>query len=55
MKQTIFPIGHLPKSAVKQIARDADISVANKKESMGVCFIGKRDFAEFLGLFLLPF
>lgn len=49
--KTIFPIGHLLKSRVKEIAKNAGLSVAQKKESMGLCFVGRRRrFGEFLGI-----
>lgn len=48
LQSVLFPIGHLPKSQVRQIAKEAGLSVAEKKDSTGICFIGKRDFKEFL-------
>lgn len=50
-RQTLFPLGHLPKQQVKAIARDSGLErVADKRESMGICFVGKRKrFADFLG------
>ena len=45
----IFPIGDLHKKHVKSIAREANLKTANKRESMGICFVGtKREFWEFL-------
>ncbi len=44
----LFPVGHLKKDKVRDIARDANLPVAEKKDSQGVCFLGKFDFAEFL-------
>lgn len=49
---TVFPIGHLPKVQVRQIARDAGLPTHAKKDSTGICFIGERDFREFLGRYL---
>lgn len=49
---TVFPIGHLPKAQVRQIARDAGLPTHAKKDSTGICFIGERDFREFLGRYL---
>lgn len=48
LKQTLFPIGHLPKTSVRAIALKNSLPVAEKKDSTGICFIGKRDFREFL-------
>ncbi len=45
----LFPVGDLPKARVKELARAAQLpEVAAKKESMGICFIGKRNFSSFL-------
>lgn len=48
LKEVLFPIGHLPKQEVRRIAQQAGLSTAGKKDSTGICFIGKRDFKEFL-------
>ena len=48
----MFPIGHLPKAQVRQIARDAGLPTHAKKDSTGICFIGERDFRQFLGQYL---
>jgi tRNA-specific 2-thiouridylase len=44
----MFPIGNLPKSEVREIARKAGLPNAERKDSQGLCFVGKVDFAEFL-------
>src|SRR5690606_19419172 len=49
---TLFPIGHLPKAEVRAIAREAGLPTHAKKDSTGICFIGERDFREFLGRYL---
>lgn len=48
LKQAVFPIGNLPKSEVRNIARKAWLPNAERKDSQGLCFVGKVDFAEFL-------
>jgi tRNA-uridine 2-sulfurtransferase len=52
LKKVKFPIGHLKKDLVRQIAIDANIPTATKKESMGICFIGKRNFKPFLNKYI---
>ena len=49
---TLFPIGHMEKSELRRIARDAGLPTHAKKDSTGICFIGERDFREFLGQYL---
>lgn len=48
----LFPVGHLEKQAVRSLAKKAGLPTAEKKESMGICFIGKRDFKPFIGRYL---
>jgi len=48
LKRVIFPLGGMQKGEVKAMALRHNLSVATKKESMGICFIGKRNFKEFL-------
>lgn len=52
LKNVIFPIGHLEKSTVRKIAEDFKLATASKKDSTGICFIGERDFKEFLSQYL---
>ncbi|MFY2764964.1 tRNA 2-thiouridine(34) synthase MnmA [Arenimonas sp. MALMAid1274] len=49
---TLFPIGHLPKAQVRALAAEAGLPTAAKKDSTGICFIGERDFRDFLGRYL---
>lgn len=49
---TVFPLGELLKSEVRDLARDNNLSVHDKKDSTGICFIGERPFREFLATFL---
>ena len=48
LSKTLFPIGHLQKSVVRGIARDLDLVTAEKKDSQGLCFIGKISLTDFL-------
>ena len=48
----MFPIGHLDKSFVREKALEAGLTTATKKDSTGICFIGERNFKEFLGQYL---
>ncbi|GAB5411743.1 MAG: tRNA 2-thiouridine(34) synthase MnmA [Chlamydiales bacterium] len=54
LKQTLFPIGHLPKPEVREIAKKQGLFTHAKKDSTGICFIGKRAFRPFLSQFLKP-
>ncbi|XP_014381996.1 mitochondrial tRNA-specific 2-thiouridylase 1 isoform X1 [Alligator sinensis] len=55
LRRTIFPLGGLTKSFVKKIAAENGIHhVLARKESMGICFIGKRDFERFILEYLEP-
>ncbi|MBS0557030.1 MAG: tRNA 2-thiouridine(34) synthase MnmA [Proteobacteria bacterium] len=49
---TLFPIGELPKPEVRRLAREAGLPTHDKKDSTGICFIGERDFREFLGQYI---
>jgi tRNA-specific 2-thiouridylase len=52
LEKVMFPLGHLPKPEVRKIARDHDLYTADKKDSTGICFIGERNFKEFLSEYL---
>ena len=54
LSKALFPIGHLQKSEVRQIAKDLDLVTAEKKDSQGLCFVGKVHLPEFLQQQLLP-
>ncbi|PKM67791.1 MAG: tRNA 2-thiouridine(34) synthase MnmA, partial [Firmicutes bacterium HGW-Firmicutes-19] len=48
LNHTLFPVGELNKAEVRKIALELELSVAQKKDSTGICFIGERHFREFL-------
>jgi tRNA-specific 2-thiouridylase len=52
LQKSLFPIGHLPKSQVRQIAKNAGFLNHDRKDSTGICFIGERDFKTFLSQYL---
>ena len=52
LAKTLFPLGHMEKSEVREIAEKAKLATAKKKDSTGVCFIGEKNFKEFLGKYL---
>ncbi|MFF2156155.1 tRNA 2-thiouridine(34) synthase MnmA [Paenibacillus chitinolyticus] len=52
LSKAMFPIGHMPKPQVREIAAAAGLATAKKKDSTGVCFIGERNFKEFLSQYL---
>jgi tRNA-specific 2-thiouridylase len=52
LARTVFPVGHLRKSEVRQIAREAGLPNHAKRDSTGICFIGERPFREFLSRYL---
>ncbi|MFC4077172.1 tRNA 2-thiouridine(34) synthase MnmA [Salinithrix halophila] len=52
LARTLFPIGHLNKQELRQIAEKAGLPTAKKKDSTGICFIGERDFKDFLSSYL---
>ena len=54
LSKALFPIGHLEKSEVRKIATEVGLSTAEKKDSQGLCFIGKVKLPEFLQQQLKP-
>ncbi len=52
LEKVLFPIGHLHKTEVRRIAKEHGLATCEKKDSTGICFIGKRDFKEFTGRYL---
>ncbi len=54
LSKALFPIGHLQKPEVREIAKSADLITAEKKDSQGLCFIGKVRLPDFLQQQLAP-
>ena len=52
LSKTMFPLGGIKKPEVRRIAEEAGLATANKKDSTGICFIGEKNFKEFLTNFL---
>ncbi|MBS4217053.1 tRNA 2-thiouridine(34) synthase MnmA [Bacillus sp. FJAT-49711] len=52
LKKVMFPIGSIDKKRVREIAEEAGLATASKKDSTGICFIGERNFKEFLSGYL---
>jgi len=52
LTRTLFPVGHLQKAEVRQLAREAGLPNHAKRDSTGICFIGERPFREFLSRYL---
>lgn len=51
-KKSLFPLGDLQKTTVREIAHRNDFITSNKKDSTGICFIGERRFSDFLANYL---
>jgi tRNA-specific 2-thiouridylase len=49
LARVVFPLGDLTKAGVRRLAADAGLRVHAKRDSTGICFIGRRPFAAFLG------
>jgi tRNA-specific 2-thiouridylase len=54
LSKVLFPIGHLQKGEVRKIAEEQELVTANKKDSQGLCFIGKVSLPDFLQQQLQP-
>jgi len=52
LSKVMFPIGGMEKSKVRELAAKANLATATKKDSTGICFIGERNFKEFLSGYL---
>lgn len=54
LASTLFPIGHFNKPDVRKIAESQGLITHNKRDSTGICFIGKRNFRDFIATYLPP-
>jgi len=54
LSRALFPLAQMTKPQIREIAKQAKLHNYAKKDSMGICFIGKRNFTRFLQEFLLP-
>jgi len=52
LSKAMFPVGNMEKHEVRRIAEEAGLQTAHRKDSTGICFIGERDFKEFLSHYL---
>ncbi|MBE6129292.1 MAG: tRNA 2-thiouridine(34) synthase MnmA [Erysipelotrichaceae bacterium] len=52
LDHVVFPLGSIEKPEVRRIAEELDLSIADKKDSTGICFIGERNFRQFLSNYL---
>ncbi|CAL7950395.1 unnamed protein product [Xylocopa violacea] len=53
LRYSMFPLGDYLKCNIKQIAQEAELDViVHKKESMGICFVGKRNFQNFISEYI---
>ena len=52
LEKVLFPIGGIPKTEVRRLAKEHGLPVFNKKDSTGICFIGERNFTKFLSQYI---
>ena len=52
LSKVLFPLGDIEKPKVREMAKQANLATATKKDSTGICFIGERNFKEFLSGYL---
>jgi tRNA-specific 2-thiouridylase len=53
LARTLFPLGEMTKSEVRELARELDLAVAAKVESQEICFVPNGDYAAFLSAYLM--
>ena len=54
LKNVLFPVGNYTKEEIRKIASEQNLYVKDKKDSTGICFIGERNFQEFVSNYLKP-
>ncbi len=54
LENVLFPVGKYTKEEIRKIARLNNLNVANKKDSTGICFIGERNYQQFILNYLKP-
>ena len=52
LKHSLFPVGIYKKTTIRQIAKNNNLPIYNKKDSQGICFIGKVKFKDFIQTFI---
>ena len=52
LDKCLFPLGDIDKPRVRELAEKLNLSIAKKKDSTGICFIGERDFRKFLSNYI---
>lgn len=52
LEKVLFPIGHMHKNDLRAMAKQHHLATSEKQDSTGICFIGERNFKEFLGQYL---
>jgi tRNA-specific 2-thiouridylase len=54
LEKALFPVGAYQKEEIRKIAERANLLTHNKKDSTGICFIGKRRFKDFISTYMPP-
>ena len=54
LQKTLFPLGDYLKQEVRELAKERGLFTATKKESMGICFVGKVGIRDFLSQYVQP-
>lgn len=52
LKKVLFPVGNLQKQEVRALAREYNLATSEKKDSTGICFIGERNFRNFVSQYI---